>query len=202
MQTKRMRKTQATRKKPARRSGTAAQKRPAGARTVGGLDRLVAFHGEIRAALGALAAFAEEAPSGARARSTARRLGKLLGGALFDHEEAESNLLVPMLQASPAPEAQKLAESTHKGHARLDELRKPVLDGLAVLAAAGGELPSGLARSITLLVSGLGRHLDIEETKLYPLAKGLLSADDDRRLATQLRGLKKVNKASRIGASG
>lgn len=164
--------------------------------TAGGLEQLTAAHVDIRVAMRALSELLDSGVSGSKAAAVERKLASFLSGPLFLHEEAESSLLVAMIQSSAAPEADLLAHATHKAHAALDVQRVDVLQGLVEASVTGGRISSELAARASHLVSNLERHLVLEEALLYPAAREFLSPKDDQRLGMQMAALARLSTAT------
>lgn len=166
------------------------QKPTSGAEQLGPIERMVAFHTEIRAAAAALTALVKAATRAPVDGDKARRLVAFLKGPLLLHDEDEEVGLLPRLRRVGLTDAElAVIEATSRRHDRMEELLEQLAPVLAGLAAGTPDEPSDLveavgeARALEVLLDGL---MDIEEVAIYPLARARLSAEELEELGREM----------------
>lgn len=155
----------------------------------GPLERLTAFHAEVRQATAALTALFDAASKGALDRSKAQRLREFFAGPLLWHDEDEEVGLFPRLRRVALSDSERaVIDATSRGHDRMEELLEhlgPLLTAMAAGTSAGVELAAGAAeaRAMQALLDGL---MKLEEESLFPIAAKRLSRADFEALSEEM----------------
>ena len=164
-------------------SGPRIDQQPtSGAGHAGPIERLVAFHADMRLATAALTTLIRTASRGSYDLDQAKRLAEFFGGPLLWHDEDEEVGLLPRLRRLTLSEADvAVIDATSRGHDRMEELLEhlgPVLASLADgVRGAPMELEAAAAeaRALEVLLEG---HMRLEEESLFPLATSRLSPEE------------------------
>ena len=139
----------------------------------GPLERLTAFHADMRAATAALTELFDGATRGRFDQGEAKRLDVFFRGPLLWHDEDEEVGLLPRLRRVAVKDSERaIIDATSRGHDRMEELLEhlgPLLSALAAGAGSPPELAAGAAeaRALRTLLEG---HMRLEEESLFPLA--------------------------------
>lgn len=165
---------------------------PTGRLGLDGLDILVGFHGDLRRETKDFLGVLREGPPAGKVRQAAERYAGFLKGPLFDHEEAETALLMPLLARVKGREVVKLQQASENGHASLGKQRLKLIDTLDEFLT--GKRTTDELREVLAAFSAMANeHLQAEESHLYPAARKALNEIDRRDLAAQIRELDHVN---------
>lgn len=150
------------------------------------LKRLLAFHGELRRALKALAGFAARGAGEVTAQDVAPLIA-LLRGPLTFHDIDEETLLIPLiLERLGTLDIDPGLERCRRDHQQLEGLVEALLDHLDGVAAGAPSNPVLLTTASAELNALLLPHLDLEEQVVFPFARRLLSDADLERMAHAL----------------
>ncbi len=155
----------------------------------GPLERLTAFHVEIRRAMAALTDLFDAASRGAPDPRAASALREFFAGPLLWHDEDEEVGLFPRLRRVELADAERaVIDATSRGHDRMEELLEhlgPLLAGLIAGSCTGPDLAAGAveARALRNL---LDAHMRLEEESLFPLAAQRLGRDELDELGREM----------------
>jgi hemerythrin-like domain-containing protein len=141
---------------------------------------LVAFHGEIRAALARLEGLMIAAKRGEVDRSTATFLVRFFDGPLLWHDEDEEVSLMRRLRHQTLSATQEaLVDAAHRGHERMEALLDELLVELRQMASGAPVTEmAAFDRNGRSLCALLGGHMALEEVSLFPLVADLLSEEE------------------------
>lgn len=148
----------------------------------GPIERLVAFHGELRRTTVALTALLESAAQGRLDQTEAQRLAAFFAGPLLWHDEDEEVSMLPRLRRLELGDAERrVLDATGRAHDRLEELLEHLGPFLAELAEDAGGTEEELRAAATearALEGLLDELMRLEEESLFPMAASRLSAED------------------------
>jgi nucleotide-binding universal stress UspA family protein/hemerythrin-like domain-containing protein len=141
---------------------------------------LLAFHAEIRKALGELEDLANGDLNRPEARSEARDLLVFIRGPLIQHDVDEELSLMPRLRATRHPvRLEKLLDAVSATHIQLENRFGRLRGKLKRVAQGDADVDQKLfLETVNAISDHILHHLKIEEEEIYPLARLLLSQED------------------------
>lgn len=165
------------------------------------LEMLCACHDRIRKQLATLSRLERHLPEhghDADARAAARAILRYFDSAAIRHHEDEERSLLPRL-ADRAPQARELAgriEGEHRELAARWRRLRPLLSGIA-----SGQRAVMPPRLVDEIASSYGTHMELEESRMIPLAREVLTADDLRAIGEEMAERRGVAHAAPAAAS-
>ena len=156
------------------------------------LAMLSACHVRIRKQLATLARLERHLPEHGHdddARAAARAILRYFDSAAVHHHQDEEASLLPRL-AARAPEARALSERLLREHGELAACwrrLRPLLSGIA--AGQRAVLPPKLVHG---MAAAYHAHIELEESRLIPLARSTLSADEVATIGSEMAGRRGV----------
>jgi hemerythrin-like domain-containing protein len=155
------------------------------------IDRLLECHERIRRFISAAAKLAAfDSPDPREVAAGAGEIHRYFALAFRLHAEDEDELIVPaVLDADGFEQAQAVAERLPLEHQEMDGVLASLLPIWARIAASPAALEGqrvGVAAQTRLLQTLIEQHLDAEERILFPAARQILSAEQQREACRRM----------------